>query len=251
MRTHALAQEKLAALERLQKVDLEIQELRRQGAQHPARLAQLTEERDAARAALDQERGRLADNERSRRQQESLIQGEREKIRKWESRLNELKRPHEYAALAREVEIARKTNRAAEEDLARLAEEAEQIKAALAQKEAALAQKEAALAGEGAEIREKLQGMEQEEAALQKSRDEVARAVDRALLARYEQIRARRLGVALVPVIAGTCKGCNMNIPPQLNNRLLAGHTIELCPSCHRIIYAARPPPEVEASEGA
>ena len=35
-------------------------------------------------------------------------------MRKWEARLNELKTPREYAALARELDIAKKTNQTAE-----------------------------------------------------------------------------------------------------------------------------------------
>ena len=41
----------------------------------------------------------------------------------------------------------------------------------------------------------------------------------------------------MVGVKNGTCRGCNMNIPPQLYIVLQRGATIETCPSCHRIIY--------------
>jgi predicted nucleic acid-binding Zn-ribbon protein len=40
-----------------------------------------------------------------------------------------------------------------------------------------------------------------------------------------------------VAVKNGTCQGCNMNIPPQLYNVLQRGVSIEICPSCSRIIY--------------
>ncbi|HEX4620762.1 MAG TPA: C4-type zinc ribbon domain-containing protein, partial [Myxococcaceae bacterium] len=37
----------------------------------------------------------------------------------------------------------------------------------------------------------------------------------------------------------GTCQGCNMNVPPQLYNTLRSTLGTDICPSCHRIIYAA------------
>jgi predicted nucleic acid-binding Zn-ribbon protein len=48
--------------------------------------------------------------------------------------------------------------------------------------------------------------------------------------------------VAVVPVVAGTCKGCQRNIPPQMANNLLTGTEIMSCPNCHRFIYAADEP---------
>jgi predicted nucleic acid-binding Zn-ribbon protein len=51
-------------------------------------------------------------------------------------------------------------------------------------------------------------------------------------------VRKKR-GTGVVPVQNGICKGCNMRLPPQLQNILRSGATIESCPSCQRLIYAA------------
>ena len=118
-----MSRDKLRALEELQKVDLQIRDLAQQAEIHPARLKQIETERNQARAAVDAQRGRLADNERARRQNEQLLQLEKDKVRKWESRLSELKTPREYAALARELDIAKKTNQTAEEEIRRLSGE--------------------------------------------------------------------------------------------------------------------------------
>src|SRR5205085_4463139 len=138
-----LSREKLKALEELQKVDLKIRDLAAEAEMHPARLKQIESERDQSKAALDGIRGKVADNERARRQNEQLLGLEKEKVRKWESRLNELKTPREYAALARELDIAKKTNQGAEEEIRKLAGEYEELKKASATLESALAEKEA------------------------------------------------------------------------------------------------------------
>jgi predicted nucleic acid-binding Zn-ribbon protein len=81
--------------------------------------------------------------------------------------------------------------------------------------------------------------VEQRRRQLEGRRAEAVRAVEPSLLSRYENIRRRRAGVALAPVVGMTCKGCNRNVPPQLAITLQRADSIEACPNCHRIIYAA------------
>jgi predicted nucleic acid-binding Zn-ribbon protein len=66
----------------------------------------------------------------------------------------------------------------------------------------------------------------------------VTGSVDGTLLKRYETVRKKRMPV-LVAVVGGTCQGCNMNVPPQLYNNLRSTLGTDVCPSCHRIIYAS------------
>src|SRR6266545_2727346 len=159
---------------------------------HPARQAEVEASVMAARKAWEQEQARLDSNERERRQLESLLGMERDKVKKWEGRLGEIRTPREYAALSREIEIAKK-RAVADEKLAALA------------------------------VR----------------RGEAGKLVDPGLLAKYENIKRRRAGVAIAPVVGMTCKGCHRNVPPQLAITLQKANSIETCPNCHRIIYSA------------
>jgi len=95
------------------------------------------------------------------------------------------------------------------------------------------------------ELRAKVAGFEGQVKELEGKRAEVAKAVHSPLLSRYETVRKRRTP-ALVTVIAGTCQGCNMSVPPQLYNNLKTSLQTDICPSCHRIICAPEaiePPP--------
>ena len=237
-----MSREKLKALEELQKVDIKIRDLSVEAEKHPTRLRQIETERNQAKTALDATRGKLADNERARRQNEQLLQLEKDKVRKWESRLNELKTPREYAALARELDIAKKTNQTADEEIKRLAGEYEELRKQVAAAEAALADKEAVVAREGQEIQAQLDTVQARMKELQDERARLVGQCDKALVSKYERIRKQRGGVAVVPVVAGTCKGCQRNIPPQMANNLLTSDEILLCPNCHRFIYAAAEP---------
>ena len=243
-----MSREKLKALEELQKVDLKIRELSAEAETHPMRLKQIEGERNQAKTALDATRGKLADNERARRQNEQLLGLEKEKVRKWESRLNELKTPREYAALARELDIAKKTNETAAEELKRLFAEYEELKKSVAAAEAALAGNEAVVAREGKEIQGVLDSLQGQVAELNAERARLVELCDRSLVSKYERIRKQRGGLAVVPVVGGTCKGCQRNIPPQMANNLLTATEILSCPNCHRFIYPGEEPPADSAS---
>jgi len=237
-----LSREKLKALEALQQVDLKIRELSAEAEKHPARLRQIEAERNQAKNHLDMTRGKLADNERARRQNEQLLGLEKEKVRKWESRLNELKTPREYAALARELDIAKKTNLTADEEIKRLAGEYAEVKRQVEGAEQALGEKEAVVSREGKEITGALEELQQKMRELEAERKSLVEQCDRSLVSKYERIRKQRGGVAVVPVVGGTCKGCQRNVPPQMANQLLTGSDILTCPNCHRFIYAAEEP---------
>ncbi len=237
-----MSREKLKALEALQQVDLRIRELTAEAEKHPARLRQIEAERNQAKTHLDATRGKLADNERARRQNEQLLQLEKDKVRKWESRLNELKTPREYAALARELDIAKKTNLTADEEIKRLAGEYAEVKKQVEGAEQALGEKEAVVAREGEEIKSALDDLQERMRELEAERKRLVELCDRSLVSKYERIRKQRGGVAVVPVVGGTCKGCQRNVPPQMANQLLTGNDILTCPNCHRFIYAADEP---------
>ena len=65
-----MSRDKLKSLEELQTIDiLEICDLTAAAEKHPLRLKQIDGEKAAAKTALETLRGKLADNERGRRQQ--------------------------------------------------------------------------------------------------------------------------------------------------------------------------------------
>jgi predicted nucleic acid-binding Zn-ribbon protein len=231
--------EKLKALEELQQIDLELNEIQAAIAAHPARRTELEAAVVAARKAWEQEQGRLDQNEKERRQLESLLGMERDKVKKWEGRLGEIRTPREYAALSREIDIAKKTNEGQAEAVKELTAAAEGLRKAVEIREEELSEKEATAQASLEELEKKRAADEEKARALDARRAEAAKVVDPALLSKYENIKRRRAGVAVAPVVGMTCKGCHRNIPPQLAIVLQRANTIETCPSCHRIIYSA------------
>jgi len=231
--------EKLKALEELQQIDLEMNEIQGDLAVLPARRAEVEGAVGVARKAWEQEQARLDANERERRQLESLLAMERDKVKKWEGRLGEIRTPREYAALSREIDIAKKTNDGQSEQVRELTAQAAEIHKALDAKEEELSEREAGAQAAVEEIEKKKAAADEKLRVLDARRAEAVKQVDPGLLAKYENIKRRRAGVAVAPVVGMTCKGCHRNVPPQLAITLQKANSIETCPNCHRIIYSS------------
>jgi uncharacterized protein len=237
--------EKLKALEELQQIDLEANEVQAELEALPRRRAEADAAVTAARKGWEEAKARLESNERERRQLETLLGMERDKVKKWEGRLGEIKTPREYAALSREIDIARKTNDGQSEQLKELTAQAGEIKKAVDGREEELSEREAAAQAALEEVEKRKGAAEEKMKALEGRRAAAVKLVDPGLLAKYENIKRRRAGVAIAQVVGMTCKGCHRNIPPQLAITLQRANSIETCPSCHRIIYspeAVNPP---------
>lgn len=231
--------EKLKALEELQQIDLEANEVSGTLSAIPAKRTAVEAAIVEARRAYDEEKQRLDGNERERRQLDSLLGMERDKVKKWEGRLGEIRTPREYAALSREIDIAKKSNETQGEQVKALTAQAGEIRKALDARAETLSERELAAQGELEELAQATAAAEQKLRELEARRAEAAKRVDPGLLGKYENIKKRRAGIAVAPVVGMTCKGCHRNIPPQLAITLQRANSIETCPNCHRIIYSA------------
>src|SRR6266540_6217385 len=118
----------------------------------PARRAEVEGAVGVAKKAWEQEQVRLDANERERRQLESLLAMERDKVKKWEGRLGEIRTPREYAALSREIDIAKKTNDGQGDQARELTAQAAELRTAVDAKEEELSERESAAQAEVEEI---------------------------------------------------------------------------------------------------
>jgi predicted nucleic acid-binding Zn-ribbon protein len=179
----------------------------------------------------------FAEKEKLRQEKDRVLQDEGKKAMDRRMRMNRIKNTKELQALQREIDLIRQGNGELEEDLIKIYEEIDRIKAELKVKEeeAAIMQTEWQQNHEA--MQTKISGIDQlvsEAATLRKT---IAAQITGELISRYELIFARRGGMAVVEVTGGICHGCYMNIPPQLWNEIIRSEKINLCSSCQRILY--------------
>ena len=61
--------------------------------------------------------------------------------------------------------------------------------------------------------------------------------VEKALLDRYNQVKALRKDHPLAAVRDGICLGCRLQIPPQLIAQVKRSDDLQVCPYCRRMLY--------------
>lgn len=230
--------EKLLALAALQKVDIEVGNLKKSAEAYPKQSAELEKELGAARAAAESERQKLDDVERQKTNLEHTLTDDKDRVRKWESRLTEQRSTREYSALAREIDIAKKGQLSMGEEIQSLVKQQAAQREVVRTKDAEFQVRSAELQAKMGELRVRLTEVEGQVKELESKRGEVAKSVDPGLLKRYEHIRKKRMPALVAVSAPGTCGGCRMNVPPQLYNTLRVTLGTDVCPSCQRIIYA-------------
>jgi predicted nucleic acid-binding Zn-ribbon protein len=232
--------EQIRALERLATIDAELKELTEQLEQERSTLdglksgiTKLDEKLTADRATLsgmDKTRGELIQDVRNMTQQ---LEHSRDK-------LGRSRTEREANAAQRELEELRKLVRDREEEIGKLTADADASRQQIESTEADHKKLADELAAREGEIRAKLGEADGKAQAKKAERDAAIKQLPPQLYRRYDMIRSKR-GTGIAQTTDGTCKACNMSLPPQLFHRLRREPILEQCPSCNRIIYFAAP----------
>jgi predicted nucleic acid-binding Zn-ribbon protein len=228
--------DQLRLLRELQAIDSRLGEVKKSINALPARLEPAKQDLTKLESMLQVERTQLAETEKWRAEQEELVKREEEAVRQAKSKLQQSRNTKDFSAASREVENKRRMIAEREEELTKVIDAMEATRARLAQREIDVAALRAKVTAEEAEVAAKVAELSNEMTVHESGRGAIASQVPRELLRRYEQVQKRR-GLALVPVVDGSCKGCFMSLPPQLSNIIARGTSLESCPSCQRLLY--------------
>lgn len=230
--------DQIRALERLAQVDAELRELTEQLTQERSTLdglksgiARLDDKLAADRAALagmDKTRGELIQDVRNMNQQ---LEHSRDK-------LGRSRTEREANAAQRELEELRKLVRDREEEIGKLTADADAARQQIEVTEGEHKKLADELGAREGDISSRLGEVDGKAQAKKLERDAAAKQLPPQLYRRYEMIRSKR-GTGIAQTTDGTCKACNMSLPPQLFHRLRREPILEQCPSCNRIIYFA------------
>jgi predicted nucleic acid-binding Zn-ribbon protein len=202
-------------------------------------LKKLEEKLSETRASLDA-------NDKNRNEFITDVRTMMQQLEHSRDKLNRSRTERESNAAQRELEELRKLVRDREDEIGRLTTEGDALRQQIEGTEAEMKKVEGELGSNEGAITQKLASVEGDRSGKQKQRDEVAKKLPPVLYRRYETVRSRR-GVGIAQTSDGTCKACNMSLPPQLYHRLRREPLLEQCPSCQRIIYFVPPTPTQQA----
>ena len=227
----------ISHLRELQAIDLKISTLDKEIAANSAEIDNRRASLDGHKETLGQLSAKIAANEQRRRELEAELQEEQSRINDRQTKLMNVQTNREYQSILKETEDGKKVNKQREDAVVLLMEQIEALTAQIEEETKICDEDEKMLAEDIAALEKKTSQSTTEKNKILKTRESKASAVAATLLKKYTSIRDKRNGLAIVPVTGGVCRGCFMNIPPQLYNDLMKEDKLISCPTCHRIMF--------------
>ncbi len=219
----------------LQLTDREIQRLSSEIAEFPKRIAAIESRLAGTKAALEKARTAVKAEEAARRNYETSIQDQRQKISKYRDQSLEVKTNEQYKALMHEIQFAEQEISSNEDKILELMVNAEVREKEVKAAEAELKEENAEIEKEKIIARERTAQDEKELVGWNAKRDAARAAVDPDLLRHYDRVLKFR-GSGLAEARDQKCMGCSVVLRPQTYNEVRGGKVI-FCDSCQRILY--------------
>ena len=227
----------LQLLWKLQTVEQQIEEAHKEQLAYPLELERLEELLRTQQERQEEEKRRIEELDKERVTMEGELELESERIKRSQLRLLEIKNNKEYQALLQEIEGGKDRNSQREEEIIGMLEEIDQLKADYANTVERAQKERGAIEEETAKIKEQMVKAEQDIAHWSQAREEILKGLDPEHVKRYNTLKEKRNGIAIVLAKDEGCQGCFVNIPPQMYNEVQKHEEIILCPNCNRILY--------------
>lgn len=199
----------------------------------------LDRERQTAERLLDETKQLVAEDERRQRELENRIAEHRQRHERNVAHLDSVKRMREATAAMAQVEAGRRLLLEEEAELKALVARVSEGHAAVKRLERGLQELDATQAAARQALAEAEAELRREQERLEALRAELARAVEPALLAKYERIRNRRKGRAVYALDGVACGCCETAVPVQRRKMMGTTGAIEVCETCGVLLYAS------------
>ena len=173
--------------------------------------------------------------EKTRRGLESDVHAERDKLRKWQTRADNIRGEREHAALQSEIGAQKRSIGYLENKQLETMQELEDIAKTIEKATKEFDDANAFAESEWAKVSADVEKAQAEHAKFEIARDAILEKLPKSTISRYQR-SAKRRKTAVAIVKNGICMGCRTKVRPQLVLMLHRGSVIESCETCQRIL---------------
>lgn len=247
-----MTEQRRTDLKELQKLDLRIQEAKKQISAFDPLFEEVEEPALVLEGDLNTTRNRLQELKLEERRLELATEEKRTRQKRLEERLGSVRNLREEAAVSAELEMVKMALQNDEQEaltlidqLRKMEERGVELEAAFAEASELVEPKRQELIQQRDDARRQLEEFGQE-------RDGLAGGIAPAELKVYDAIRSGGRTVAVAPLTHdGACGHCFGMVPPQLKNEILHGARLIRCEGCGVILTAPEPEVEGQSDEDA
>lgn len=174
--------------------------------------------------------------EKARKAVEQEIIDERNKIKKWEGRANDIRGEREHSALLSEIGTARRVISKLEDTQLEHMETLEAAQGALTSLGPQHAKAVEVAKAEWQKVEGDLKKLQAEREQNDGARKALLARLPAPLVKRYDTVAAKRMGVGVSIIQGDVCSSCKRTLPPQLCIQVRKGVVVEQCPACSRFL---------------
>ncbi|OPZ77239.1 MAG: Chromosome partition protein Smc [bacterium ADurb.Bin431] len=220
----------------MQDVDCELRALEQSKGDLPQRIASLNREIAQLEESIAEKHDQLKTSRLGRESGALEVASLRDKLKKYQNQLYQVKTNKEYDAITLEIETTQSAIENREFEMLEMEEREKQLHSEIEGLQPGLAE----LQGQRDEAESRLQAMlavtRAKEERLQQQRQEIVARIPRPVYSTYERTRIGRGGIAVAFLKEGSCSQCSTRIPPQRGLEIRMMNHLFLCEVCGRIM---------------
>ena len=232
--------ETLQALLVVQDRDLRILTRQKEIDDIPARREQILRHLEGAKQAVEAAREDLKKSTARMHEIEVEIDVVKGQVKRHQDQQLQIKSNTEYKALEKEMAREREKIRVLEDQQLERMEQIEVDRKVVDERKAVLAEEEGHIQEDLDMLDERAAHLQAELASLMEERKALAENVDPVSLAHYDRVFTHWKADAIVGIEDRTCRGCHMNLPPQVVQDVKRGDKLVSCTFCNRFLYIKR-----------
>jgi predicted nucleic acid-binding Zn-ribbon protein len=230
--------EVIYALVALQEIDNEVYKYVLQKDQLANTLNEMRDLVSRMEQSVAEKQAKLLDVERWYNEQQDMLKEYNDRMSRIKASLNAVTKTKEYLVRQKELENLRRHKQAKEEEVAKVKDTINDFGDAIERDLQKITELKQDTEREGGATWDQVHRLEETIGEISKRRESLIPKVPGNILRRYEQIKSRRDGLAIVEARDGNCHGCFVALRPQQFNQTLKLETLESCPQCNRFLYA-------------
>lgn len=228
---------KLEALLTLQRLDSQLDEIRRVRGDLPEEVRDLEDEIAGYEVRMKKFDEEVAGLNEVIKQRKQASKDAENLIKKYEEQQQNVRNNREYEAIAKEVELQRLEIQIADKKIKEAAYQIDVKNVEIGGTRQRLEERRKDLDTKKAELDTIVGENEAEERGLMSEREKATAPIEQRLLTAYTRVRGNvRNGLAVVLVRRDACGGCFNRVPPQRQADIISHKKIIVCEHCGRIL---------------
>lgn len=232
-----ITKNELNILVKLQEIETEIDSIKSLLATLPQRLERLDIELQEFGRAIEDEQERLNQLKQEYRAHESDAQMNLSRIEKSNEKLKSVKTNKEYQSSLKEIDDLQLINSKIEDEMINCLESMDNAEADIATKKEEYLDFSNKVNKEKNHLQQEFDQGKKKLSELDGDWKRISNMIEPDLLRTYHTVKEKVGRGTIVAVQNAVCQGCNLNIPPQMYNDLQRLESLMFCPHCQRIIY--------------